>query len=409
VRRPARILVLVVPFAIVAPRIACPANEDNQSQAWAASPDFPKRLLPLVDDLDVQLQLTFGPSRPILDGRVQYTLRVVAAWQASGRAPLDEALLEGWLRDAIVRSTPGRREPLPPLPEFSRLPERRSAPESSSKKAAQQPASDTPYDVDNTNRGAGPLPSVPALPDDVAADASELQPAAVTTPRRQPAPPSIEPRSIQPAENYDAPAIVADSSGRRDALRSPVAEPGEQLPDDDTGSIPRMAAAIELPPAQVDRPGGAAGHPAPVLEDRTVIASAGSDPRSPPASFSQEFNLREYAAQLAGHRRGIRRLEARVNELREGAVDELTECIDELERLTSQATLLGLYAQFLPPEFNTSIGQPASARDVIDSLQQLIAVGRTAIRDDRQVDAWAGLADRIDFLSDNHADSKRQP
>ncbi len=86
----------------------------------AAAPhsSLPARLLPLVDDLEAQLRLSYEFNRPVYRERVQYTLAVIRAWQQSAQSPRDEALLEGWLHDAIERSLPGRRARLAAIPGF---------------------------------------------------------------------------------------------------------------------------------------------------------------------------------------------------------------------------------------------------------------------------------------------------
>jgi hypothetical protein len=72
----------------------------------------------LVEQLAVQLELTFRHDLPEHERRFQRMAEAIAAWNSSPRSDLDFVLMANWLRQAIQASTPGATQPLPGLPIF---------------------------------------------------------------------------------------------------------------------------------------------------------------------------------------------------------------------------------------------------------------------------------------------------
>jgi hypothetical protein len=67
-----------------------------------------------------QIQLAFRYNEEERAHRREQVAAAVAAWRAAGRSAANDQLLTEWLREAIRKSMPGSREPLPELPKFTR-------------------------------------------------------------------------------------------------------------------------------------------------------------------------------------------------------------------------------------------------------------------------------------------------
>jgi hypothetical protein len=305
------------------------------SAAEDAARQFPARLLPLVNDLEDQLQLAYGFDRPALDARIQYTLEVIAAWQRSTHSAQDEALLEGWLHDAIERSLPGRRASLAHVPAFSR---------------PSEPAA----------------PNLPAVGEAQASVSKTvvLEPAESAAIARRP--PELTfapvPEPLAPREDEPRPSGTP-------AVRHP---PHRMQQSDPNWSIARAATSPPAPLRETEPDlvtGPSIGDDEPEDDDRSI--QDGMDRQF--AHVSVELNVSEYAARLVGQRRGLERLEASILMLSRPTADQLAELVGELESLQDQGALLNLYVHMLPTRMQAAYGPQASSEVAVTMLQDLIA------------------------------------
>jgi hypothetical protein len=74
----------------------------------------------LVRATTTQIQLAFRNNEEERAHRREQVAATIAAWRAAGRSAANDQLLTNWLREAIRKSMPGSREPLPELPKFVR-------------------------------------------------------------------------------------------------------------------------------------------------------------------------------------------------------------------------------------------------------------------------------------------------
>lgn len=403
--------VLAAALSVFPHEECCPAYENDAKAVRADSPDFPVRLLPSIDGLERQLILSYGASRPVLQRRVQYTLDVVAAWQRSGRTPGDEALLGRWIHDAVERSLPGRREPLPSMPGFTAPSESLTSPAAG--KDARTTVEEAATFADRRpgpHHGEPPLPLVLKPPAARTGNESGPVPAIAETPPRVGAVPgSLDLAAPAIDDGPSAVVIPAVKNAGREG-REPIEPPVMKVDDSPSGPPPKAAVEVATPPS-VSARGPALEHMTDASPSDPRSAVANLRPDAPDQPVAVELNLREYAARHAGHRLGLRRLEALLNESKNPTADELGELVAELENLTGQAAFLALYAQLLPVEVRDAYGQLTSARDVSDTLRKAIADRRDAMRDgvagggsstsrERELRELARLTDRLERLAD---------
>jgi hypothetical protein len=80
------------------------------------------RLQSMVNAAATQFKLAFRNNQAEQTRRRDQLVAAVKAWRSAERSESNNRLMADWLQAAIHNSMPGKREPLPPLPQFSRAP-----------------------------------------------------------------------------------------------------------------------------------------------------------------------------------------------------------------------------------------------------------------------------------------------
>jgi hypothetical protein len=373
--------------------LACSLLRVPLAAASEASP-IPERLLPLARELEVQFHVSYDSAPPVYRQRIQYTLDVFEAWRRSGRTQRDEALLEGWLHDAMERSLPGGRVRLGPIPEFSDSSQVASSGVGSVSEAGEvgQPGkaprveSAPPRAATEPDRPSRlpPAPGAPARENSRHSNARP-EPARIRVPPRRPA--DVPVAAESPAAT-EAPALP-EVSGPAPTIRTEPAPSADVAPHQplatrspgETRQIPGATGAVA---SEVARPLDSA-------DESRVAGMARSRPGVPLAApVAADLNLNEYAARLVGHRLGVRRLEARMLELKAPTTEQLANLVGELETLHNQASLLAMYARLLPDEMQGAYGRPVSAADAVGMLSDMIHGRRTLLAAEARPASAAG-------------------
>ena len=365
--------------------LACSLLRASSAEASETSP-IPERLLPLARELEIQFHVSYDSAPPVYRQRIQYTLDVFEAWQRSGRTQRDEALLEGWLHDAIERSLPGGRTRLGPIPAFSNSSQVAPPDIGSVREAGEvgQPGKAPRVDSAPPRAATEPdrpsrLPAAPGTPAQGNARRSNArpEPADIRVPPRRPA---EVPMATESPAATELPALP-DVSGPAPAIRTepaPSAEvaPHPPLATGSPGEARQIPGPVGTPASEVARQlDSAAGS----RVAGTANSRSGAPLAAPLAPVAADLNLNEYAARLVGHRLGIRRLEARMLELKAPTTEQLANLVGELETLHSQASLLAMYARLVPDEMQGAYGRPVSAADALTMLNAMVQGRQTVL------------------------------
>jgi hypothetical protein len=99
-------------FLLAALTCLCPAL------VRAAAPPTNK-LQGLVNATAAQIQLAYRQYPEERAQRQEQLVAAVAAWRAAPRSEANNERLSAWLREAILNSMPGSKEPLPAVPNFA--------------------------------------------------------------------------------------------------------------------------------------------------------------------------------------------------------------------------------------------------------------------------------------------------
>ncbi len=173
----------------------------------AQTADSPARLQGLVNDLGLQLRLSYRANLPEYQRRYDQLGQAIAAWNGSTKSDADRAAIAGWLRQATLSSMPGSGAPMPAVPQFDQLRAQASTAATTSPVGVvtnKPVVPDQPATAEELPTPQAPTakPAAPVKPQPVVPAAGEM-PAAK---------PADVPRA-QPADTQAAPQPSIDSAG----------------------------------------------------------------------------------------------------------------------------------------------------------------------------------------------------
>lgn len=293
--------------------------------AQPAGPTLSDRLAQLQSDLTYQLDLAYRLDKSEREQRQSEFDRTMAAWQASPQTETDAALFAQWFQEAIDRSLPARREPLPAAPKFGESAEVVAAP---AKPEAEIVASENSRTNDAPT---GNPPSAPPL-------SAKL------------------PRATQSAKQLSRPAIAN--------LNSPPAPPAP--PVSHSIATQRPIEHVVAKPVIGSSPNVAAGLPVVAQPERLAPPQ--------PAAVPVAVNLDELNARITGYHEGLAEvMAAAVSERRNLSLEKLTSLVDEIEELASQRQFVALYYDSLTDDERQAVIKPRPVGPAVKLLQSALA------------------------------------
>lgn len=339
-------------FLIAASTILLPPAVMNEAHAQSEPLSATAQMQSSVDDLALQLRLTFRGRKSEFDARYATLAEALERWNQSSRTDADMRTMQSWLDDATRASIPGsgRRMPQPPSFEIASS----SPPAIESLPSGTEPAG-VVYDGDYQNQPQEVIQSEPAGP-------------ALNDPLAESAPSESLIEVIPEPTQASEPASVVQSEPQTDVSQQP--QPS-QAAKRHPGSAPINWSGADWSDPFVD-------DPLPQNPNSRIARTT----RFKPASSSTpavKVNLTELSARIRGYRRALSFIEADLMVAENATGFRLAGILRELDAAQTQRELLEMYLAGLSEIERMAVPDLPPSSEVLRLVKQRTEERRQAL------------------------------
>lgn len=299
-----------------------------------------------VDDLALQLRLTFRNRNSEFKSRYAILAEALDRWNQSTRSDADLRTMQAWLDDATRASIPGSRRAMPAPPEFAKV----SPNPKFSGPAVEQPSLENAEPIDKASSGNASNSQRPSSEQPIISGGQTK--------------PSIEvlPESRSVVQQRKAPARKAET---------PIAATKPKRTRRHPGSTPIDWSSADWSDPFVD-------DPLPTNPNSRIARTT----RFKPASASRpavKVNLSELSARIRGYGRALELIEADLMMADDATGFRLAGIVRELDEAFSQRELLELYLGGLSEIERMALPDMAESAETVRMLQRRVSERRQSL------------------------------
>lgn len=280
-------------------------------------------LAQLEAELMTQFDIAYRHDTRLLDKRVGEFNEVLRAWKAAPATPQRDEELARWIRDAMSRSMPGSKRPLPETPDF----------------AHESPTQGRRQLV----KGASALG---AATDIIVPQQTQTRPSRVLGSSRVPDLADPLP-NLSSEGDVDVEYVAAREWAGDDSFKEVFQEPINEEPE--AGDFGLRHESVSVNESRQEEP-------------HFVERQRDESPEV-------EINLRELSARITGYHEGIREIEASLINAAADNAGSLIDLVETLEQLDGQRQFVSLYYDLLSDRQRRFLRRPRSLDTLVSRVQ----------------------------------------